>query len=233
LAYQTRDLDPQFGEAKQLGKWQSLVEYETASFSKHGRFLKISLACIRISAGFSMYNVAFTGIVIVTMISIIDLDQVTQIVLQSVGVLWGSFFCSFAFVLPRLLKVKNERRSSTARRQSTSAAAMNPIHDVASSSEQITLPVAAMPESSIPYTNNEKNASKGLVRQQSKKLSFPFSTWDTIVNGTGQSEKTSEVGSVEGNHNDRGNHEVDIQMETRSCLHVVEESKISSSPDEL
>jgi hypothetical protein len=62
-----------------------------------------------------MYNVAFTGIVIVLMFHFVDLDPISKIVLQAIGVLWGSFFCSFAFVLPRLLEVARHRKSSSGR----------------------------------------------------------------------------------------------------------------------
>lgn len=48
----------------------------------------------------------------------VELDQISQIVLQSVGVLWGSFFCSFAFVLPRLLAVAKSRSNAKQERQS-------------------------------------------------------------------------------------------------------------------
>lgn len=78
LAFQTRDVDPKFGEAKQLV--------------------------------FSMYNVAFTGIVIILIFQLVDLDQVSKIIMQAIGVLWGSFFCSFAFVLPRVLEVISNKR---------------------------------------------------------------------------------------------------------------------------
>jgi hypothetical protein len=56
-----------------------------------------------------MYNVAFTGIVMVTIVKFVALDQVTIVVLRAVGVLWGSFFCSFAFVLPRWLEVRKQK----------------------------------------------------------------------------------------------------------------------------
>jgi hypothetical protein len=56
-----------------------------------------------------MYNVAFTGIVVVAIVKFVDLDQVTIIVLRAVGVLWGSFFCSLAFVLPRWLEVRKQK----------------------------------------------------------------------------------------------------------------------------
>jgi hypothetical protein len=57
-----------------------------------------------------MYNIAFTGIVVVSIMNLVELDLVSQIFLQAAGVLWGSFFCSLAFVLPRLLEVNKERR---------------------------------------------------------------------------------------------------------------------------
>lgn len=73
LAYRTRDLDPRFGEAKQLG--------------------------------FAMYNIAFTGIVIVALLLVIDMTQRGILMLQTIGVLWGTIVSSFAFVLPRVIEV--------------------------------------------------------------------------------------------------------------------------------
>ena len=58
-----------------------------------------------------MYNIAFTGIIILGIVNLVELDEVSRITLQAVGVLWGSFFCSFAFVLPRLLEVGREKRA--------------------------------------------------------------------------------------------------------------------------
>jgi hypothetical protein len=66
-----------------------------------------------------MYNVAFTGMVIVAIFNLVDLDQTSQNVLQAVGVLWGSFFCSFAFVLPRLLESRRDRRALNGRGDSS------------------------------------------------------------------------------------------------------------------
>jgi hypothetical protein len=67
-----------------------------------------------------MYNIAFTGIVVVTVMSLVELDVVSQIILQAVGVLWGSFFCSLAFVLPRLLEVNKEKKCRQTTTSSTS-----------------------------------------------------------------------------------------------------------------
>lgn len=65
LAYKTRNLDPRFGEAKQLG--------------------------------FAMYNIAFTGIIIIIISGVVHMDQVNKKMLQTVGVLWGTLFCSSGF----------------------------------------------------------------------------------------------------------------------------------------
>ena len=79
LAIITRDLDPKYGEAKQLG--------------------------------FAMYNIAFTGTIIVTILQVVDMDQSGKLILQSIGILWGSLFSAFAFVLPRFIEVVTEGRS--------------------------------------------------------------------------------------------------------------------------
>lgn len=57
-----------------------------------------------------MYNLAFTGIVVVLTIRLFEFDHVSQVIIQAIGVFWGSFFCSFAFVLPRLLEVQQQRK---------------------------------------------------------------------------------------------------------------------------
>jgi hypothetical protein len=55
-----------------------------------------------------MYNVAFTGILLVGASLGRDMDQQSKAMLQAMGVFWGSFFCSFAFVLPRLLELRKD-----------------------------------------------------------------------------------------------------------------------------
>lgn len=57
-----------------------------------------------------MYNIALTGLIAILVISLVDLDQVSLIVVQTVSVLWGSCFCSLAFVLPRLLQVQKDHK---------------------------------------------------------------------------------------------------------------------------
>jgi hypothetical protein len=78
LAYMTRNLDPKFGEAKQLI--------------------------------FAMYNIALVGVIILLVASVADMDQNGRSVLQAVGVLWGTVFSSAAFVLPRMMQVRNDER---------------------------------------------------------------------------------------------------------------------------
>jgi hypothetical protein len=53
-----------------------------------------------------MYNVAFTGSAVVAIVKFVELDQTSIIVLRAVAVLWGSFFSSLAFVLPRWIEVR-------------------------------------------------------------------------------------------------------------------------------
>lgn len=95
LAYVTRNMDSQFGEAKQLM--------------------------------FSMYNIAFIGVITTIIIITMDIDATGEIVLRSIGVFWGTFFSSAAFVMPRLLQVKEERKhGSSIMKQPQKGATANP-----------------------------------------------------------------------------------------------------------
>jgi hypothetical protein len=80
LAYRTRNLDENFGEAKQLM--------------------------------FAMYNIAFVGVIIVLVMNVADMDGNGQSVLQAVGVWWATVFSTAAFVLPRLVQVRQRRNES-------------------------------------------------------------------------------------------------------------------------
>jgi hypothetical protein len=63
------------------------------------------------STAFGMYNIAFAGLItILIIISLVELDQISRIVVQTVSVLWGSCFCSLAFVLPRLVQVQKDHQ---------------------------------------------------------------------------------------------------------------------------
>ena len=81
LAYMTRNLNDEFGEAKQLI--------------------------------FAMYNIALVGIIIVLVSHVANLENNAVIVLQTIGVFWGTVFSTAAFVVPRILQVKQAARSRT------------------------------------------------------------------------------------------------------------------------
>lgn len=87
LAYITRNMDAQFGEAKQLM--------------------------------FSMYNIAFIGIITTVVVFTMDIDATGQIILKCIGVFWGTVFSSASFVLPRLMRVQTEKKLGSALRKHT------------------------------------------------------------------------------------------------------------------
>ncbi|CAJ1969738.1 unnamed protein product [Cylindrotheca closterium] len=59
---------------------------------------------------FAMYNIAFTTIMIALVIGTIDTHESGKHVLQAIGVFWGTVFSSAAFVVPRLVEARRERR---------------------------------------------------------------------------------------------------------------------------
>lgn len=61
-----------------------------------------------------MYNIAFTGIIIVVILGVADIDRIGAVILQAIGVLWGTLFSALAFVFPRLLEVRRARKKSSA-----------------------------------------------------------------------------------------------------------------------
>jgi hypothetical protein len=61
---------------------------------------------------FAMYNIAFVGGIIVLVVNVADMDGNGQSVLHAVGVWWGTVFSTAAFVLPRLVQVRQEKKSS-------------------------------------------------------------------------------------------------------------------------
>ena len=83
LAYQTRNLDPKFGEAKQLA--------------------------------FAMYNVFFTGVIVILFARFIEMEHATELLLQAIAVAWATMLNSAAFVVPRLVEVRQHmlKRSKT------------------------------------------------------------------------------------------------------------------------
>lgn len=59
---------------------------------------------------FAMYNIAFTTLMIALVLGTIDTQESGKHLLQAIGVFWGTVFSSAAFVLPRLLAAKKERK---------------------------------------------------------------------------------------------------------------------------
>lgn len=53
---------------------------------------------------FSMYNIAFVGIIVVVIVSVADLDGNGQSIMQAIGVFWGTVFSTGAFAIPCLLR---------------------------------------------------------------------------------------------------------------------------------
>jgi hypothetical protein len=81
--------------------------YDTGGDTSLGLVCHVFLiVCI----GFSLYTIAFTGIAIVSIVRLVDLNPNSQSLLKIIGVFWGSIFCSFAFVLPRLFEAGRERK---------------------------------------------------------------------------------------------------------------------------
>ena len=152
-----------------------------------------------------MYNIAFTGIIILAIISLVDLDQVSQFTLQAVGVLWGSFFCSFAFVLPRLLEVSRDQRTYRMNTPTTlsviapeAGQSINVGTDnqttnrfrkkssmVSQSADIRKRPVTERqeaPQSTTDIVQGQIISNPRRVNNNnSSRISFPFTTWETIA----------------------------------------------------
>ena len=62
---------------------------------------------------FSMYNIAFIGIITTVILYTMDIERTGQIVLMAIGVLWGTVFSSAAFVFPRMMRIKSEAEKSS------------------------------------------------------------------------------------------------------------------------
>mmetsp|Transcript_19587 Transcript_19587/g.43617 ORF Transcript_19587/g.43617 Transcript_19587/m.43617 type:complete len:347 (+) Transcript_19587:3-1043(+) len=62
----------------------------------------------------AMYNIAVVGSVVVIIVNVMDSDQATKRVLVAMGILWGSVFSCCAFVVPRLLRVREIQRADSA-----------------------------------------------------------------------------------------------------------------------
>lgn len=80
LAFKTRNLQGDFGEAKQLI--------------------------------LAMYNIAVVASIVVIVTNVMTTGQASKRILIAVGILWGSVFSSCAFVIPRLLQVRDDREAN-------------------------------------------------------------------------------------------------------------------------
>ena len=60
----------------------------------------------------AMYNILLVGIIIILITKVMKINQATNYVVQAIGILWATIFCSCVFVLPRLLRVKERKRAS-------------------------------------------------------------------------------------------------------------------------
>jgi hypothetical protein len=186
-----------YGEANQLGmffKHSSLLLYLNVGVLYSDCFL-IPTFLLFLSIAFSMYNIAFTGLVTILAIRFFDLNQVGKIVIQTFSVFWGSCFCSLAFVLPRLLQVQSDNRST--RRNSR-----NSIHfDGTISGLTNNVNVPTDPTSSL-YSSN-RFAPVGNVRESIGTNTKRFLLGETngssagveseIIEFTSKEESTSDV----------------------------------------
>ena len=58
---------------------------------------------------FAIYNIALISIVILIVISVNDMDENGKSVLQAIGVFWGTVFSAAAFVIPRMVQLREQR----------------------------------------------------------------------------------------------------------------------------
>ena len=68
---------------------------------------------------FAMYNIALVGIVFLILLSVADIDPSGSRLLQGVGVWWGTVFSSAAFVIPRLVIIRQNRANGSSRRNAS------------------------------------------------------------------------------------------------------------------
>lgn len=79
------------------------------------------------NVAFAMYNIAFTGAILFSVMSFIDLDQVNKIIFQTIGVLYASSTCCLAFVMPRFLQLKKEDKKRKSRERERNNDSSNPV----------------------------------------------------------------------------------------------------------
>jgi len=61
---------------------------------------------------FAVYNIAFTTLMMALIIIFVDVSESGKFALQLIGVFWATVFSSAAFVVPRLMAAKQDRRKN-------------------------------------------------------------------------------------------------------------------------
>jgi uncharacterized membrane protein len=59
---------------------------------------------------FAMYNIALVFTIIVIVVNIADIDSNGSKMLQAIGVFWGSVFSTAAFVVPRMIQIRQDNQ---------------------------------------------------------------------------------------------------------------------------
>jgi len=59
---------------------------------------------------FAVYNIAFTALMLTLIVVFVDVTEVGQLSLQFIGVFWATVFSAGAFVFPRLMAAKTDRK---------------------------------------------------------------------------------------------------------------------------
>ena len=57
---------------------------------------------------FSMYNIAFTGVILIALFSAVDVEEDGRRMLHAIGIFWGTIVSSAAFVVPRLMQANTD-----------------------------------------------------------------------------------------------------------------------------
>ena len=57
---------------------------------------------------FSMYNIAFTGVILIALFLAVDIEEDGRQMLHAIGIFWGTIVSSAAFVVPRLMQANSD-----------------------------------------------------------------------------------------------------------------------------
>ena len=78
-----------------------------------------------------MYNIAFTVIMIVAIVVLVELSDEARFTITSLGIFWVTVFSSFVFVVPRVMKAKQDRDSDL-KEQSLRVSQAGPVRKMSS-----------------------------------------------------------------------------------------------------